>query len=546
MPWNATLGDSAVLAIHAAFLDSDQIVYFGGDQHDPDLAAAHKTDATYLFDCVTGAVQRITSPPFDLFCCGHAISALGTLLAAGGTEAFKDVVPGLHHAHFPGVRASAIFRYEPGGPGWRSTADMNLGDVAPGVESQDTGGRWYPTLLTLANGDVLALSGHPAKDDREHTNYIPEVFTPTPGPHGSWHRLGSYTDPAQDSLFRDHETTYYPRGHLLPTGDVMLTSPARERTTTLRVDRAPWSGTFFDVCRFTPGESGQYLGYGETSVLLPLLAEDDYRRRRVLVTGGEQPWILDVSDWLPGATPSDQLSWQKTAPRALAGSPRRINGHAVLLPTGEVLCVGGVAGLPDGSIPDSTAVRTPEIFDTAGDTWSALTAANEQEQVVRNYHSVALLMPDGRVWTAGSDHNGGTGTGPNGAADLRIEIYEPWYHGNPNRPEITAAPDQWVTGQQFSLRTTQAPEIRRVAMLRTGSCTHAFNPDQRYVSMDFRYQGGDELLVTAPPNGNIAPTGMYFLFTINAQGLPSAGTRIYHNGDPETEAERQWDGLFHG
>jgi Domain of unknown function (DUF1929)/Kelch motif len=546
MPWNPTLVDSAVLAVHAAFLDGDQIVYFGGDQHDPKLAEAHKTDATCLYDCRTGAVQRITSPPFDLFCCGHSISALGTLLAAGGTAAFPDVVPGLHHEHFPGVRDSAIFRFEPGGPGWRSTADMNHGAPAPGVHSADTGGRWYPTLITLANGDVLALSGHPAQDDREHTNYIPEVFTPTPGPGGSWHRLGSYTDPAQDTLFRDHETTYYPRGHLLPTGDVVLTSPARDRTTTLRVNRAPWSGAFFDVCRFTPGESGQYLGFGETSVLLPLLAEDGYRRRRVLVTGGDQPWILDLTDWNPGTTPSDQLNWQKTAPRALAGSPRRINGHAVLLPTGEVLCVGGVAGLPDGSIPDATAVRTPEIFDPTTDTWSALTATNEQEQVVRNYHSVALLMPDGRVWTAGSDHNGGRGTGPTGAADLRIEIYEPWYHGNPNRPEITAAPDHWVTGQQFILRTTQAPEIRRVAMVRTGSCTHAFNPDQRYITLEFRHQGGDDLLVTAPPNGNIAPTGMYFLFTINDQGLPSAGTRIYHNGDPRTEAEQQWDGLFRG
>lgn len=544
MPWEPKLVDSQVLAVHAAFVNYDQILFFGGDQHDPALAAAHTTDATCLFDCRAGTVKRISSPPFDLFCCGHAVSALGTVLAAGGTEAFDDTVAGLHHAHFPGVRDTAIFRFEPGGFGWRTTADLNRGAAAPGLHSADTGGRWYPTLLTLATGDVLALSGHPAKDDREHSNYVPEVFTPTPAPHGGWHALGSYLDPGQDALFRAHETTYYPRAHLLPTGDVVLTSPTATRTVTMRVDRAPWSATFFDVCRFTPGESTQYLAFGETSVLLPLLAEEDYRRRRVLVTGGEKSWILDLTGWTPGVTPSDALAWEPTAPRALAGQPRRVNGHAVLLPTGEMLALGGVSGLPDGTIPDSTGVQTPEIYNPFTDTWTALTAPAERAQVVRNYHSVALLMPDGRVWTAGSDHDGGRGTGPTGAADLRIEIYEPWYHGNPNRPEIISAPDRFATGQQFPVRTSQAADIRRVAMLRTGSCTHAFNSDQRYVSLDFRRHGDDVLQVTAPPDGNIAPTGMYLLYTINGKGLPSSGTAIHHDGAPLTDGEREWDALF--
>jgi hypothetical protein len=546
MPWDPTLIQSEVLAVHAAFLNYDQIIYFGGDQHDPVLAAAHQTDATCLFDCSSGAVKRIASPPYDLFCCGHSISAHGTLLTAGGTYAFNETVAGLHHEHFPGLRDTALFRFESSGYGWRTTADLNTGLPSPQNPGPLTGGRWYPTLVTLANGDVLALSGHPGENDREHSNYIPEVFTPAPAPRGRWHRLGSYRVPQQDMLFRDHETTYYPRAHLLPTGDVLLSSPARNRTVTLRVNRNPWGGQFFDVCEFTPGAGDRYGGFGETSVLLPLLAEDDYRRRRVLLTGGEDPWILDLSEWKPGATAPDALAWQRTGPRALPSSPRRINGHAVLLPTGQVLVVGGVAGTPDGRTLDATAVQYPEIFDPVTDSWSALTDPGEKAQVVRNYHSVALLMPDGRVWTAGSDHDAGRGTGPTGAAELRIEIYEPWYYRRPNRPEITAAPDRWVTGQQFVVRTTQAEDIRRVAMVRTGSSTHAFNPDQRYLSLEFRHDVDDILLVTAPPDGNIAPTGMYFIYTINGQGLPSAGTTIYHNGDPRTEAEREWDDLFNG
>ncbi len=72
----------------------------------------------------------------------------------------------------------------------------------------------------------------------------------------------------------------------------------------------------------------------------------------------------------------------------------------------------------------------------------------------------------------------------------------------------------------------------------------AFNPDQRYILVKFEQKGNDVLLVDTPPNGNVAPTGMYFLYTINGQGLPPAGTTLYMSTDPETETERQWDALF--
>ena len=557
MPWDPTTIDSQVLAVHAAFANYGRIVFFGGDQHDPYLAARHEVDATCLFDCGSGSVTRIKSPPFDLFCCGHSLTTHGTLMVAGGTFAFSETVPGIHHDHFPGLRDTAIFRHEPGGEGFRSTAEMNAGEKV-GPDARRTGGRWYPTLLTLANGDVLALSGHPGEDDLDHNNFIPEVFAPTPLPGGAWHRLGSFADSAQRQLFWDHQTNYYPRAHLLPTGDVLLATPTiQNKTVTMAIGENPWSATFHSVCGFSPSADNAYTGYAETSVLLPLRHEEGYRPR-VLISGGERAWILDLGDWQPGTTAENTLAWRRTSERALrrgpvggpSSPPRRLNGNAVLLPTGEVLAVGGVAGVPQPGGQflqlDSTAVLEPEIYNPFTNAWSALRAPTERATVPRNYHSVALLMPDGRVWTAGSDHDAGQGGGRGGSAERRIEIYEPWYYSRPGRPEVLAAPDRWVTGEEFSVRTTQVDDITRVALLRCGSCTHAFNPDQRYVTLKFKHTGGDELLVTAPPNGNIAPSGLYFLYTVNRQGLPSAGTTLYVSSTPQTEGERQWDGLYQG
>ncbi len=564
MPWAPSTIDSQILAIHAATLNFNQIIYFGGDQHDPQLSAEHQFDATRLFDCSTGTVTKVPSPSFDVFCSGHALTTDGTLVVAGGTASFPAPGLALHHMHFPGLRDSAICRYE--GPGtfrWVKTADFNPGPAAPICRpGQDpdadqcaapenagkTGGRWYPTLLTLATGEVIAIGGHPGAGDKNHDNYIPEVFTPTPTPGGQWHRLGSFDDPAQDHLFLIHGVPYYPRAHLLPTGDVVLTSPAALQTNTLTVNRQPFSAAFNPVCEFTPGRDGvdgEYMGWSEQSVLLPLLVEKEFAPR-ILLCGGRDPWLLDLSAWQPGHTQAGQIDWQRTNARELTDSPRRANGLAVLLPTGEVLAVGGVQAFqsgPDLVTLDSKAVKAPEIFNPDTNKWSALTSANEIEPVVRNYHSVALLMPDGRVWVAGSDKDAATGVA---AAQHKIELYEPWYYRMSPRPTITQAPDRILPAETFTISTTQADQIKRVAILRCTTCTHAFNPDQRYVSMTFRHAGGDQLRVTAPPNNSIMPPGLYFIYTINDQGLPSVGVVTHASPDPETQSEHDWNSLLHG
>ena len=147
-----------------------------------------------------------------------------------------------------------------------------------------------------------------------------------------------------------------------------------------------------------------------------------------------------------------------------------------------------------------------EIYHPLSNSWTTL-PADANATVPRNYHSVALLMPDGRVWIAGSNvaanwsfHNRADfphalpETAQQGAVDnreLRIELFEPWYFGRPDRPTISAAPASAPLGGTMEVTTPQAATINRVVVLRAGSVTHAFNADQRYVGLNFtRHDGG--------------------------------------------------------
>ena len=62
--------------------------------------------------------------------------------------------------------------------------------------------------------------------------------------------------------------------------------------------------------------------------------------------------------------------------------------------------------------------------------------------------------------------------------------------------------------------------------------THITDADQRTVNLEFRETGGGRLSVQAPPNGNVAPAGYYYLFVLsdNGDGLTPSKARIVQVG----------------
>jgi hypothetical protein len=506
-------------------MPTNEILYFGGDEHNKaqsdaaQLGDLSQIDNTRLFDISTAAIIRLGSPTTDNFCAGHAFLPNSQLLIGGGTETWSGEAGEHGHGaagHFTGHRA--CWRYDPRGRTWTRVADMR---PLPGREATNEGGRWYPTLLTLASGEVLAVGGHPTRTDPRHHNNTPERYRLA---DNSWRLVGGDdVGPAYDP----NVVVYYPRLHLLPNGQAFFATPVPYESTNRIYD--PYMGRFVGQTISPPGE-GIYNGIGASSVLLPLLPGDGYTPR-VLVCGGVQPKriILGV------ASPS----WQNAGTRTGAAAGRvRLNCCAVLLPTGEVFVSGGVSPAPNGSQPDTNAVLQGEIYSPGIDWLTGTYAGTESWSstepacVPRNYHSVALLMPNGRVWTAGSSKNAASGD-PTTVGEMRIEVYKPAYDADPDRPQITASPSTITYGQSFEVRTPQAANIRRVALIRAGSVTHAFDSDQRYVGLRFSYAGGDVLRTTAPPNGSIAPPGNYMLWVVDNIGRPCAIAKFVHvSGHP--------------
>ncbi|MDQ3957554.1 MAG: galactose oxidase early set domain-containing protein, partial [Actinomycetota bacterium] len=373
----------------------------------------------------------------------------------------------------------------------------------PGHEADDSGGgRWYPSLVTLATGQVLAMSGHPMADDTRHYNNTPERYLPA---LNTWLSLPAFGNEMIES--------YYPRLHLLPDGDVFVSSAIAQLSKNVRYD--PWTGAVTEVSDLP---NGAYHGFDLPAVLLPLLPGDGYQPRVLLC--GEVPQKINLAD----ATPA----WKVAGDRhGSAAGKLRLNSCAVILPTGAVLLTGGV----EVENPE-VGVKTPEIYDPAID-WSTSEGSyrsddpgantpnrwdtiEDESGEVRNYHSTALLMPDGRVWTGGSSRN--ASPGHPGNSILQMEVFTPEYPAGA-RPTITACPRHVAYGREFDVESPQAGDIRRIALIRCGAVTHDFDSDQRYVALDFTREG-NVLHVTAPPHGGVAPPGYYMLFLVDDGGRP--------------------------
>ncbi|QZO01441.1 kelch repeat-containing protein [Chenggangzhangella methanolivorans] len=118
----------------------------------------------------------------------------------------------------------------------------------------------------------------------------------------------------------------------------------------------------------------------------------------------------------------------------------RVYHNSVVLPDGRVLIVGGQTF--GANFQDSDSVLATEIWDPRTKRFTLAPAV----AAPRNYHSIALLLPDGRVLAGGGGLCGNCSTN-----HPDFQLYEPSYlfdaSGNRlARPVISSAPSELALG----------------------------------------------------------------------------------------------------
>lgn len=217
------------------------------------------------------------------------------------------------------------------------------------------------------------------------------------------------------------------------------------------------------------------------------------------------------------------VSVRKLSPMAY----RRAFHNSVVLPNGQVVIIGGQTHAVGFS--DNNSVMVPELFDPVTETFTPLPPLS----VPRNYHSVALLLPDARVLSAGGGLCG-QGCAANHAD---YQILSPHYLFNRNgqpavRPVIRTAPDEAAYGTRMQVQLDS--DVSSFSIVRMSSTTHAVNNDQRRLSLNFRSLGAQLYEVDVPSNPGWALPGYWMLFALNDDGVPSVAKiiRIHGTGAP--------------
>jgi len=577
IPWIATNGNAIgdedkILAVHAALLKTGKVIFFGGDQHTSSLNDSGDVDHTRLLDCATLRIKKVTglvSPPSDLFCSGHAQTKDGDLLVAGGTFEWSLAGEVGHDAlsHFIGSRDTWVFDaaneqwvrkgllnterpadfvseylaiWQADNPG-ASPADITAHQAAlqlqadtndPNARIQKTGGKWYPTVLALPDGRLTCVSGHPREEDSRHNNNSMELYSLATG---AWTLVGNKD---ANLIPRTSGRTYeYPRLFVLSDGTMFSAHTMGDGNVhrwTIGNDADAWTQVAGAMPERDPHDT-----LNGSAVLLPFRLDPNspngYLSDQVLMIGGQQPVTID-----PLSAPAQ---WNATAARILAGSPLRRNHNSVILPTEEIFVEGGVVVEND----DTTGVLDAELYNPLTDTWSVLPKAS----VVRNYHHVALLMPNGAVYVGGSDINAAPGLG---SRHFEIEIFKPWYFCR-KRPVLDIVPAQASHGQNITVTSPDAATISKAVIVKCGTTTHNFDVDQRLIELPVRKADRPgTLTLTIPNNANIAVVGYYLLFILNVEGVPSEGkfikiqakstcfiaSAVYGEDSAQVQALRRW------
>ena len=345
-------------------------------------------------------------------------------------------------------------------------------------------GRWYNTSVTLPAGEVFTATG----TNGERTT---ELWNSATG----WRR---YTGIDWQTILNEagFDQRWHPFLLLAPDGRIFHAGPT---------DRMNWVNT----------SGNGSLTYANVTVPGTQFPKEGawvmYNEGRVMVSGGftapsggtasKAAYTVD----LRGATPVVANTGSMANARTFANS--------VMLPNGEVMVVGG--NTSTAKFSDSGSVFPAEIWNPATGTWRTVASIS----VGRNYHSLAFLLPDGRVWS------GGGGLAGNSSVDHPdAQVFTPPQLLNADgtakaRPVITNTPDRIGPGVQFTVKAS--PGVTRFTFIRLNSLTHSVSSDLRFLELPSVQTAPGTYELTSHTNLNVMTPGYWMLFALDSAGVHS-------------------------
>jgi hypothetical protein len=580
--------DLQVNAVHAALLSTGKLLIVAGSGNDQ-AAFDAGSFRSLLYDPATGQ-SRLVPTPADLFCAGHAFLPDGKLLVAGGTQRYEVLEADVTNAAGAMVvknespkagrpfdtgtefvapdgrryRASHPFTVPPAikkvvkggatvtpsqttvfveaedaGPAGIATAGAKYsvtglgGDDARNIygmgqeltlAKQDYQGiadtyefdpvseqyvkvgdmvkkRWYPSLVGLPDGQVLAVSG------LDGTGKISagqnEMFDPA---------TKTWTE--RPDLFRYFST--YPAlfqtkfaGKLFYSGSITGYGPAT-------TGRVPGFWNLQDNS-FDPIDGLRDPDLVETSS--SAFAGPVQDQRVIMVGGGgvgesvRSTARIDVADLRRPAvtryTPGPDLP-----------APTRYP-NVVQLPDDDVLISNGSSNYRGRGGSDNLLAS---LYHPSTNTLSPAAAPT----VGRDYHSEALLLPNGQVITMGGNSLFADAADTKPAKfEKRLEIFTPPYLFHGPRPVIANAPADARLGGQITVTSPDVASITKARLLRPSAATHGTDLEQRSVALDITRGANGSLRLGIPAAATLVPPGYYMLFLVNSSGTPSEASWVH-------------------
>lgn len=590
--------DMKVNAIHQALLPTGKVLLIAGSGNKQQMFDAG-TFKTLLYNPDDGKTKLITTPK-DMFCAGHAFLPNGNLLVAGGTQNYQIQPP--DRTNTGGI--VTMFNESPDQDrtlkkGTKLTAadgktyitDMDIdvpranktanGAVTPtqrnvwvdatdqsdkatykdqtlhvdGLSGDDANNfhgfsslldsttkkdyegarhayefnpfkeqyeetqpmiyaRWYPTLTSMTDGHVMAISGLDAAG--KILDGQTEIYDPSTKTWGERSDLQRFF-PTYPSVFQtDTRNVLFSAG---PSTGWGAADQGREPGFWNLADN-----TFTTVPGLRdPGilETGTATWYGFAN------------QQKVVVVGGG-----GIGDSKDNTSRIDMVDLKQESPRFtpvanLEDGTRYPN--VVVLPNGELFITGGskfYRGMNNSNILKSYLLNpsTGKLSRMA------------DPLIGRNYHSTALLLPNGQVLVAGSDPLfADTENTKPGDFEQRIEIYSPPYLFNKdgskvNAPEFKKSNDTSVNpsmvsrGGSYTFAVQATNKITGMRLAHPGAVTHVTDTNARVIDLAFKPVDGIGVTVTIPENPSLTPPGYYLLYAVDERGHVSKAYWLHLDG----------------